>query len=85
MTQSKNPPELDSIRVFPLYGDPSNFFDYVEAITFVKAQDDVGRSAKPLARIEVLVRYKDGTRVEAECPNKHRALEFLENRHKGMI
>ena len=69
----------------PLYGDPSNFFDYVEAITFVKAQADVGRSGKPLVRIEVLVRYKDGTRVEAECPNKYRAVEFLENRYQGKL
>ena len=85
MAGLKKPPRLDSIRVYPLYGEPQNFLDYVEAINFVKKQDDVGGKSKPLVRIEVLVRYKDGTRLEAECPNIYRAVEFLENRHKGML
>ena len=77
--------EIYSIKVLPLFGMAELFEDIVEAIKFVKHQPNDGMVGKPLVRMEVTVRYKDGTTVEGGFPNKFRALEFLKNRQDGIF
>ena len=74
------------VKVLPLYGVAQMFETFADALVFIKEQPDNGmRSAKPFVRMEVTVRYTDGTFVEGGFPNKRRAMEFLKNREKGIL
>jgi len=85
-SQSKKIHKIDAIRVLPLYGTAVSFEDIAEALVFVKEQPSTGYSGKkPLVRIEVQVRYKDGGRIEGQFPHKINAIEFLKNRQKGLL
>lgn len=78
--------EIFSINVLPLYGMAVSFKDPIDAILFIKKQPETGRSSKSsLVRIEIQVRYKDGTRVEGQFRNKFTATEFLDNRARGIL
>ena len=86
MNQGKKRLKIEAIRVLPLYGTAVLFETTEEAIRFVKEQPENGsRGSKPLVRIEAQVRYKDGTRIEGQFPNKYRAVEFLQNRQEGLL
>ena len=86
MTESKKSPMIEAIRVLPLFGTAIMFERIEEAIVFIKEQPENGRrESKPLVRMEVQVRYKDGTRIDGQFPHKYRAVEFLENRSEGLL
>ena len=77
---------IHAVRVLPLYGTAQMFESLQEAVIFIKKQPETGRCAtKPLVRIEVTVRYKDGTYIEGGFPNSIRALEFLKNKQAGIL
>ena len=77
---------IEAIRVLPLYGTAVMFSELTEALDFIKQQPEDGRRAtKPLVRLEVQVRYNDGSRIEGQFPNKHRAIEFLKNKAQGVL
>ena len=62
------------------------FESLLDALDFIKQQPEDGRNATtPLVRIEVQVRYNDGTRIEGQFPNKFRATEFLKNKEQGVL
>ena len=62
------------------------FENLIEALDFIKQQPEDGRNATtPLVRIEVQVRYNDGSRIEGQFPNKFRAMEFLNNKEQGVL
>ena len=77
---------IHSIKILPLYGMAGMFEDFDQAVSFVKEQPATGMNSKiPLVRMEVTVRYKDGTYIEGGFPNKVRALEFLKNKKQGIL
>ncbi len=78
--------KIDAIRVLPVYGTAVMFETLMEALDFIKQQPEDGRNAtEPLVRIEVQVRYNDGSRIEGQFPNKFRAIEFLKNKAQGVL
>ena len=78
--------KIDAIRVLPLFGTAVMFENLIEALDFIKQQPEDGRNATgPLVRIEVQVRYNDGSRIEGQFPNKFRAEEFLKNKEQGVL
>ena len=82
----KNAVEIDAVRVLPLLGTAVMFDKLSEALDFIKQQPEDGRNATgPLVRIEVQVRYNDGSRIEGQFPNKFRAIEFLKNKEQGVL
>ena len=82
----KNEVKIDAIRVLPLFGTAIMFETLIEALDFIKQQPEDGRNAtKPLIRIEVQVRYNDGSRIEGQFPNKFRAIEFLKIKAQGVL
>ncbi len=82
----KDAVKIDSIRVLPLFGTAVMFGKLTEALDFIKQQPEDGRNATgPLVRIEVQVRYSDGSRIEGQFPNKFRAIEFLKNKEQGVL
>ncbi len=77
---------IDAIRVLPVYGTAVMFETLIEALDFIKQQPESGRNTtEPLVRIEVQVRYNDGSRIEGQFPNKFRAIEFLKNKEQGVL
>ncbi len=82
----KDAVNIDAIRVLPVYGTAVMFETLMEALDFIKQQPEGGRKAtEPLVRIEVQVRYNDGSRIEGQFPNKLRAIEFLKNKAQGVL
>ncbi len=82
----KDAVDIDAIRVLPVYGTAVMFETLMEALDFIKQQPEGGRKAtEPLVRIEVQVRYNDGSRIEGQFPNKFRAIEFLKNKAQGVL
>ncbi len=82
----KDAVNIDAIRVLPLFGTAVMFDKLTEALDFIKQQPEDGRNATgPLVRIEVQVRYSDGSRIEGQFPNKFRAIEFLKNKEQGVL
>ncbi len=82
----KDAVNIDAIRVLPVYGTAVMFETLMEALDFIKQQPEDGRNATtPLVRIEVQVRYNDGSRIEGQFPNKFRAIEFLKNKAQGVL
>ena len=78
--------KIDTIRVLPLFGTPVIFDKPTEALDFIKQHPHSGRNATgPLVRIEVQLRYNDGSRIEGQFPSKFRAIEFLKNKTQGML
>ena len=77
--------KVHSIKVLPLYGTAEMFETFEEAVVFIKDQPEAGKQGKPLVRLEVTVRYTDGTLIEGGFPHKFRALEFLGNKKKGIL
>lgn len=77
--------KMSAIHVIPLCGNEKSFATLEEAIVFVKEQPDIGKAGKPLVRIEVILRYIDGTDITAGFPHKARAVEFLRNRLTGVL
>ena len=77
---------IEAVRVLSLHGD-AKLFDLPEkAIEYLKNypwQDS--KTAKPFVRVEVSVRYDDGTRIEGQFPNTIRAVEFLKNKLQGLL
>ncbi len=82
MTKELN---IHSIKVLPLYGMAEVFETFNDATTFIKDQPETGIHGKPLVRLEVTVRYTDGTVIEGGFPHKFRAIEFLENKQKCIL
>jgi len=70
--------KIHSIKVLPLYGMAEMFDDIDGAIVFIKKQPEAGLRSKPLVRMEVTVRYTDGTVLDGGFPHKFRAIEFLD-------
>ncbi len=78
--------KIDAIRVLPLFGTAVMFENPTEALDFIKQQPESGRNTtEPLVRMEVQVRYNDGSRIEGQFPNKFRAIEFLKNKAQGVL
>lgn len=78
--------DIFSLKILPLFGMAQMFDDLVEAIRFVKGQPDKTiRSAKPLVKIEIAVRYKTGMNIHAECTNKVEAEGFLQKIRDGIL
>jgi len=70
--------KIHTIKVLPLYGMAEMFDGIDRAIVFIKEQPETGLQGKPLVRMEVTVRYTDGTVLDGGFPHKYRAIEFLD-------
>ena len=76
--------KVDRIWVLTLYGDlAEKFTDVDEAIAYIAKQPE--KDSGHLVRIELQVRFTTGQKIDGAFSNKEDAIEFLENRKKGLL
>lgn len=69
---------VERIIILPLYGAASDFSEVEQAIAFLEAPIDANSIAqKQLAKIEVGIRFSDGTRIDGSFMDATRALDFV--------
>ena len=78
--------EITKVRVLPLHGTPVWYDTCSKAATFVTDYTYLW-DAKPgnFVRFEIEVIYRDGLELSGTCLDKESAIEFLENRAKGLL
>ena len=81
----KRPRKIEAVNVLPLHGISVSFDSALNAIRFLAEYRPVWQQPEPLVRYEIVVRYTDGVRVEGAFPERESAVEFLDNRHKGLM
>lgn len=67
---------IEAIHVLPLHGTRSAYTSVDEAIEFIKSYDEAS-SPDPVIKYEILMRYNNGDRIEAQFAEKGQAVEFL--------
>jgi len=70
---------VSSVVVLPLYGEEAEYPDIAAAVEGMSAFDERASVAEPIGfqRLEVLVRFTNGDRIEAEFGSVDRAVAFL--------
>ncbi|MGC1853347.1 MAG: hypothetical protein WA687_12995 [Solirubrobacterales bacterium] len=69
---------IERISILPLHGSAAECITVGEAISLIKTHDP-SRSAGPLVRFEVIIRYDNGDRVTADFASPADAIAFLES------
>lgn len=69
---------IERISVLPLHGSVTECISVDEAINLIKTHDP-SRSAGPLVRFEVIIRYDNGDRITADFASPADAVAFLES------
>ena len=77
--------KIEAVKILPLHGAAVSFDSAMPAVQFLMEYHTALEQSKPLVRFEIEVRYTDGVRIEGAFPEKDSAVEFLNNRHKGLI
>lgn len=67
---------IETIHVLPLHGSQSAYTSVTEAIEFIKNYTQVG-SSFPVLKYEIVIRYNNSDRIEAQFVEKEQAIEFL--------
>jgi hypothetical protein len=68
---------VQGITVVVLHGQPQQWATAAEAIQYLESYPDAARSAAPVARYEVHVRYNTGDVIDAVFQGKGDAIQFL--------
>jgi hypothetical protein len=67
---------IETIHILPLHGSQSAYTSVDDAIEFIESYDQTG-SSNPVLKYEIVIRYNNGDRIEAQFAEKEQALEFL--------
>ncbi|CKE81825.1 Uncharacterised protein [Streptococcus pneumoniae] len=68
--------EIDSVSVFSLHGMSKLLNSVKEAYDYIISYDEKATKA-PLVKYEIIIRYNNGDRIEAQFKEKYKALAFL--------
>ena len=76
---SSDPPSIDRVWIFTLYGEKTEKFDTPEeAVRYI--QDSPDEKSGHLVRIEIQIRLSSGEMIDGTFGTKERAINFIENR-----
>jgi hypothetical protein len=67
---------IETIYILPLHGSQSAYTSVVEAIQFIESYNETNSTDKVL-KYEIMIRYNNGDRIEAQFVEKEQAVEFL--------
>lgn len=67
---------IETISVIPLHGAQSAYTSVEEAIEFIEKYNE-SSSSNPILKYEIIIRYSNGDRIEAQFVEKEQAVEFL--------
>lgn len=67
---------INYVRIIPLHGSTQDCVNVNEAIAFVESYDE-GAAIGPLVRYEVIIRYDNGDKIEAQLHDRASTIEFL--------
>jgi hypothetical protein len=65
------------VSIIPLHGQRNEFDNLSQAIQFLNRYEE-SRTADPLVKYEVQIRYDNGDKIDAEFQDKTRAVKFLQ-------
>ena len=68
--------QINTVRVIPLHGIGKECLSVAEAIAFVEKYDEHAASG-PLLKYEVIIRYDNGDKVDAQFTDRASTIEFL--------
>lgn len=68
--------QITAVRVTPLHGAAKDCVTVDEAVTFVDGYDETAATGR-LVKYEVLIRYDNGDKIEAQFQDKATTVEFL--------
>ena len=74
--------QISSVRIIPLHGLVRDCVNVGEAITFIEQYDEAG-SHGPLVKYEVIIRYDNGDKIDAEFDGRGTTIEFLQAYQTG--
>lgn len=69
--------KIDCIILIPLHGGQSEFGTIDDAITFIEGYDEASTQDGGFRKYEVIVRYSNGDKIDAEFTEKRAAISFL--------
>jgi hypothetical protein len=74
--------QISAVRVIPLHGSAHDCVSVPEAISFVETYNEKAATG-PLVKYEIMIRYDNGDKIQAELHDKATALEFLQAYQSG--
>jgi hypothetical protein len=74
--------QITAVRVTPLHGAAKDCVTVDEAISFVDRYDETAATG-PLVKYEVLIRYDNGDKIEAQFQDNATTVEFLQAYQTG--
>jgi len=74
--------QISSVRIIPLHGLARDCLNVGEAITFIEEYDEVAPHG-PLVRYEIIIRYDNGDKIDAEFDDRGTTIEFLQAYQTG--
>jgi hypothetical protein len=74
--------QITAVRIIPLHGSAQDCVSVADAIHFVVGYNETAPSG-PLVRYEVLIRYDNGNKIEAQFDDKATTIEFLQAYQTG--
>jgi hypothetical protein len=73
---------ISAVRIIPLHGTAQDCVTVQEAITIVDGYDETSANG-PLVKYEVIIRYDNGDKIEAEFQDRATTIEFLQGYQSG--
>jgi hypothetical protein len=74
--------QISAVRIIPLHGVIQDCVTVQQAITIVKSYDETSAHG-PLVKYEVIIRYDNGDKIEAEFQDRATTIEFLQGYLSG--
>jgi hypothetical protein len=68
--------QISAVRIIPLHGSAMDCVTVPDAIAFMQRYDE-STSSGPVVKYEVIIRYDNGGKIEAQFPNRAETIAFL--------
>lgn len=69
--------KIETVRILALHGKTVQWTSIDQAIAYIESYDEDDEGSKPVAKYEILIRYSNGDRIEAQFADKARSIQFL--------
>lgn len=76
--------QIEQIILIPLHGQQNEFGTVTDAITFVTNYRENALRDGSFRKYEIIIRYRNGDKIEASFQNKEKAIGFLQYIAEGM-
>ncbi|USG64783.1 hypothetical protein NDK47_22070 [Brevibacillus ruminantium] len=70
--------QIESVRVLPLHGEASEYASISEVLSFIETYDE-SNAVSEFVKYEIIVKYNNGDKINAEFRGKDSAIEFLKS------